>query len=130
MIMAECKTCIHEPVCEKAKHVENHHIQGCEYYKNEANVDNTKYGEIIKLLKQLPQLKMNLEIAKMKVSIIEKALKVLTDEESKIINALFTKGEKAEDVAFDLNIERSTFYRKRNIALDKLMIAINGGEIR
>ena len=31
--MSECKTCIHEQVCEKAKHVENYRIKGCKEYK-------------------------------------------------------------------------------------------------
>jgi hypothetical protein len=34
--MKQCKTCIHEKVCEKAKHIENYRFQGCEHYKNEA----------------------------------------------------------------------------------------------
>ena len=63
----------------------------------------------------------------MRVLIIEQAIKSLNDEEAKIIDALFFKGENPEAVAFNINAERTTFYRKRNIALDKIMVAMNGG---
>ena len=33
--MKQCKTCTHEKVCEKAKHIENYRIGDCENYKND-----------------------------------------------------------------------------------------------
>jgi hypothetical protein len=33
--MKQCKTCIHEKVCEKSKHIENYRIGDCENYKDE-----------------------------------------------------------------------------------------------
>ena len=127
--MASCKDCIHNVICSADAYFKEREgaETACVHFKNEFNDVNTKYGETIKLLKQFPQLKANVEIAKMRVLIIEQAIKSLNDEEAKIIDALFFKGENPEAVAFNINAERATFYRKRNVALDKITVAMNGG---
>lgn len=54
--MKQCKTCIHEPVCEKAKHVENYRIGECEDYKYEGDFsDFFKNATKIEPLPEMPK---------------------------------------------------------------------------
>lgn len=90
-------------------------------------VDNKR--EIVDVLKSLPMLEANVEIAKMRVETIKKALECLTDEEKTIIDKIIMNGECPDDVSFEMNIERSTLYNKRKKALDKIYIALYGMSI-
>lgn len=85
--------------------------------------------KIISILSSLPQLKANIEIAKSRVYIVEKALKSLTAEEEQIACKLFVNGENPLDVSYDLNIEPSTFYRRRQQILCKLSKALFGNDL-
>jgi hypothetical protein len=55
---------------------------------------------------------------------------VLTQTESEIIGRLYLEDQRAEDVAADLSIPLSTFYRRRNAAVQRLAEAIEGGVLR
>lgn len=88
-----------------------------------------KKTQVIKILKQLPQLKTNAKIAQMRVSIIETALDVLTNEEKTIVDRMIIKGEEPETVSFELHIERSSLYRKKEQCLLKIGRALYGDDI-
>lgn len=74
-------------------------------------------------------LKENLKEAKRNVRRIERAMKVLTDEEKDILKLFFIKREKeaAFDLADKLRIDRKTVYYRRDLALEKFTIAMYNG---
>ncbi len=49
--MKQCKTCIHEAVCAKAKHIENYRIGECENYK-----EQTDFSDMFKNVTKLEPL--------------------------------------------------------------------------
>ena len=74
-------------------------------------------------------LKENLKEAKRNVRRVERAMKVLTDEEKDILKLFFIKREKeaAFDLADKLRIDRKTVYYRRDLALEKFTIAMYNG---
>ena len=58
----------------------------------------TDYKKVVSILRTLPQLKANVEVAKMQVFIIEKALNTLTAEEAPIAYKLFVNGEDIDNL--------------------------------
>lgn len=89
---------------------------------------NARTANAIDVLRAYPTLKGNAKIAQMRVDIIEAALAVLTPEERLIVEGWFftTEKGKAERLCKKLFLERSTLFRKRNIAIQKFAIAYFG----
>lgn len=100
---------------------ENNTLQVCE--------SNTKRAEA--LLRSYNALCVNAKIAQERVKTIDRALATLAPEEQLILHRMFMDAVewKPEDVAFELNVERSTYYRMRKTALKKLAIALYGCDI-
>lgn len=55
---------------------------------------------------------------------------VLTETESDIIGRLYLEDQRAEDIAASLGVPLSTFYRRRNAAVQRLAEAIEDGILR
>ena len=95
--------------------------------------DRKKITEVIEALKSFRQLEAHLkimetrlEMARAKVSIIQKAMSCLNEDERIVITKMLIDGESQIDVSDVLNIEKTHVYRKRDIALGKIAMALFG----
>lgn len=91
--------------------------------------------EVIEALKSFRQLEAHLkimesrlEVAREKVSIIQKAMSCLNEDERIVITKMLIDGESQIDVSDVLNIEKTHVYRKRDIALGKIAMALFGDQ--
>lgn len=93
--------------------------------------DIEPHRDVMKVLQSYKALCINVQIAKNKVDMIDKALSVLEPEELKIVRYMCMESVEgaAEDLSFELDISRSDVYRKRRKALDKLSVALYGCDI-
>lgn len=100
--------------------VENNSGRGGESRKDNRYINNIVSRDL---------LKENLKEAKRNVRRVERAMKVMTDEEKDILKRFFIKREKeaAFDLADKLRIDRKTVYYRRDLALEKFTIAMYNG---
>lgn len=89
---------------------------------------NGREAMLLNCIVKKDELKRNLECAKLWISIVEKALSILDQEERVILDRFFIQSERcaADRLAGDLHIEVSTVYRRREKALRKFTIALYG----
>ena len=91
-----------------------------EYYKKlseQSDLSPSKQEKISKKIKSLAN----------EISAIEGALAFLSDIEYEIIDKMYISSERsAEDLCGDIPLERSSIYRYRKIALEKLSTALFG----
>lgn len=74
------------------------------------------------------ELKRRLKEARLWVSMVDKALGVLSDEERQVLDKFYIHQSKGsvDDLCGRLNIERATAYRRRDNALRRFTIALYG----
>lgn len=74
------------------------------------------------------ELKRRLKEARLWVSMVDKALAVLSDEEKMVLDRFYIHQAKGaiEDLCGRLNIEKATVYRRRDNALRRFTIALYG----
>lgn len=74
------------------------------------------------------ELERKLEQAKLWVSVVERSLGVLDDEERRILDLMYIhrRSGSVEQLCSELNIEQASVYRRRDVALRKVTIALYG----
>lgn len=74
------------------------------------------------------ELERKLEQAKLWVSVVERSLGVLDDEERRVLELMYIHRQPGsiERLCSELNIEQASVYRRRDVALRKVTIALYG----
>ena len=73
------------------------------------------------------ELELQLEQARLWVSVTEEGLSHLTEEERSLLEKLYIQQIQATDLCQELGVERSSLYRYRDAALKKLTLGLYGG---
>lgn len=96
-----------------------------------ANVDKELQKQVEEILGTYNALCVNAEISQRRINNINKALAVLNPEEQCIVRNFYmdVSGKNAEDLCEELNLERSSLYRKKQRALEKVAIALYGCDV-
>jgi len=94
----------------------------------QGGLDNRREEMLINNIEKRKELEFNLKIAKREVKLTERGLKVLTDEERRIIELFYiAKSRNSVDwICDELLLSRSEFYRRKDEALRKFTIAVYG----
>lgn len=74
------------------------------------------------------ELERKLEQAKLWVSVVERSLGVLDDEERRVLDLMYIHRQpgSVERLCSELNIEQASVYRRRDVALYRFTIALYG----
>ena len=90
--------------------------------------DNRREEMLINNIEKREELKFNLKIAKREVALTEKGLKVLNDEERRIMELFYISKSRnnVERICEELLVSRAEFYRRKDEALRKFTIAVYG----
>lgn len=90
--------------------------------------DNRREEMLINNIERRKELEFNLKIVKREVALTEKGLKVLTDEERRIIELFYIEKSRnsVERICEELILSPAGFYRKKDEALRKFTIAVYG----
>lgn len=89
---------------------------------------NTREDVMLSNIVHRDELKRRLKEARLWVSMVDKALAVLNDEERLVLDKFYIHQSKGavDDLCGRLNIERATVYRRRDNALRRFTIALYG----
>ena len=91
-----------------------------EYYKNLECQQNLSTSKAEKITKKISTISNEIKT-------VENALSFLSDIEYEIIDKMYISSERsAEDLCGDIPLERSSIYRYRKSALEKISIALFG----
>jgi ArpU family phage transcriptional regulator len=90
--------------------------------------DNRREEMLINNIERRKELEFNLKIVIREVALTEKGLKVLTDEERRIIELFYIEKSRnsVERICEELLISPAGFYRRKDEALRKFTIAVYG----
>lgn len=89
---------------------------------------NTREDSMLSNIVHRDELKRRLKEARLWVSMVDKALAVLDDEERLVLDRFYTHPAKGNvgELCERLHVEQSTVYRKRDNALRRFTIALYG----
>lgn len=89
---------------------------------------NGREAMLLNCIVKKDELKRNLECAKLWISIVEKALSILDQNERKVLERIYIIGERgaAENLASEFFVDSKTIYRWKDKALRKFTIAMYG----
>lgn len=93
-----------------------------------SGVGNTREDSMLSNIVHRDELKRRLKEARLWVSMVDKALAVLNDEERLVLDRFYTHPAKGNvgELCERLHVEQSTVYRKRDNALRRFTIALYG----
>jgi len=89
---------------------------------------NTREDVMLSNIVHRDELKRRLKEARLWVSMVDKALAILSDEERLLLDKFYISPSKGtvDDLCGRLNVEKATVYRRRDNALKRFTIALYG----